>query len=87
MIHAIDNVEKQEEEEPDKCTIGLEPMRPAASDIGHLNCVHNFHVRCLDSVTLAVMSPFATSRRGTLVNCPSCRRKTRWGPRKKDEST
>eukprot|EP00947_MAST-08B_sp_MAST-8B-sp1_P000775 g775.t1 len=64
----------------DNCSICFEPLCPVTTDIGHLNCVHTFHVDCLNGHARASATPSTTSRRGVLLNCPLCRKRTRWLP-------
>eukprot|EP00947_MAST-08B_sp_MAST-8B-sp1_P001531 g1531.t1 len=56
------------------------PLCPITTEIGHLSCVHSFHVDCLNSHARASAKPSTTSRRGVLLNCPLCRKRTRWLP-------
>ena len=64
----------------DNCSICFEPLCPVTTEIGHLNCVHTFHVDCLNGHARASATPSTTSRRGVLLNCPLCRKRTRWLP-------
>eukprot|EP00947_MAST-08B_sp_MAST-8B-sp1_P001807 g1807.t1 len=64
----------------DICAICFEPLCPVTTEIGHLACVHTFHVDCLNGHARASATPATTSRRGVLLNCPLCRKRTRWLP-------
>eukprot|EP00947_MAST-08B_sp_MAST-8B-sp1_P005274 g5274.t1 len=64
----------------DNCSICFEPLCPVTTEIGYLSCVHSFHVDCLNGHAIASSKPATTSRRGVLLNCPLCRKRTRWLP-------
>eukprot|EP00947_MAST-08B_sp_MAST-8B-sp1_P000857 g857.t1 len=64
----------------DNCVICFEPLCPVTTEIGHLSCVHTFHVDCLNGHARASATPSTTSRRGVLLNCPLCRKRSRWLP-------
>eukprot|EP00947_MAST-08B_sp_MAST-8B-sp1_P006650 g6650.t1 len=64
----------------DNCAICFEPLCPITTEIGHLACVHTFHVDCINGHARASATPATTSRRGVLLNCPLCRKRTRWLP-------
>eukprot|EP00947_MAST-08B_sp_MAST-8B-sp1_P001590 g1590.t1 len=56
------------------------PLCPVTTNIGHLACVHTFHVHCLDPLAHASAGPSTSSRRGVLINCPLCRKRCRYLP-------
>eukprot|EP00947_MAST-08B_sp_MAST-8B-sp1_P001943 g1943.t1 len=64
----------------DNCAICFEPLCPVTTEIGHLACVHTFHVQCLDPLAHASAGPSTSSRRGVLLNCPLCRKRCRYLP-------
>ena len=64
----------------DSCAICFEPLCPITTEIGHLACVHTFHVHCLDPLAHASAGPSTSSRRGVLINCPLCRKRCRYLP-------
>eukprot|EP00947_MAST-08B_sp_MAST-8B-sp1_P000770 g770.t1 len=64
----------------ENCSICFEPLCPVTTEIGHLSCVHSFHVDCLNGHARASATASTTSRRGVLLNCPLCRKRTRWLP-------
>eukprot|EP00947_MAST-08B_sp_MAST-8B-sp1_P004376 g4376.t1 len=64
----------------DNCAICFEPLCPVTTEIGHLACVHTFHVDCINGHARASATPATTSRRGVLLSCPLCRKRTRWLP-------
>jgi hypothetical protein len=71
----------------DNCAICFEPLCPVTTEIGHLSCVHSFHVDCLNGHARASSTPATTSRRGVLLNCPLCRKRTRWLPPPPEDDT
>eukprot|EP00947_MAST-08B_sp_MAST-8B-sp1_P003893 g3893.t1 len=64
----------------ENCAICFEPLCPVTTEIGHLACVHTFHVHCLDPLAHASAGPSTSSRRGVLLNCPLCRKRCRYLP-------
>eukprot|EP00947_MAST-08B_sp_MAST-8B-sp1_P004681 g4681.t1 len=64
----------------ENCVICFESLCPVTTEIGYLSCVHTFHVDCLNGHARASSTPATTSRRGVLINCPLCRKRSRWLP-------
>ena len=69
----------------DNCSICFDPLCPVTTEIGYLSCVHTFHVDCLNGHARATATPATTSRRGVLLNCPLCRKRSRWLPPTDDD--
>eukprot|EP00947_MAST-08B_sp_MAST-8B-sp1_P002131 g2131.t1 len=64
----------------DNCVICFEPLCPISSEIGHLACAHSFHADCLTAQAKAAAGIAFSSCRGAYINCPLCRKKSRWVP-------
>eukprot|EP00947_MAST-08B_sp_MAST-8B-sp1_P001895 g1895.t1 len=69
----------------ENCAICFEPLCPVTTKIGHLACVHTFHVDCLAPLAHASAGPSTSSRRGVLLNCPLCRKRCRYLPEADEE--
>ena len=74
-----DPSEDEDDEAPDECSICLEELDPKT--VVFLPCDHRFCRECLDDLAVSLCSsaaPSRTSRRGVRIDCPNCRRPTRW---------
>eukprot|EP00947_MAST-08B_sp_MAST-8B-sp1_P002374 g2374.t1 len=69
----------------ENCAICFEPLCPVTTKIGHLACVHTFHIHCLAPLAHASARPSTSSRRGVLLNCPLCRKRCRYLPEDNDD--